>query len=218
MTKNYKHIFGPVPSRRLGKSLGVDLTPHKTCTLDCVYCQLERTLNKTIRRMDYVPFESVLAELRHWLESGGESDYITLSGSGEPTLNTGFGEILKFLKTCPMPSVLLTNGTLLYLDEVQRAALHADIVKVTISVWDNNSFAWLNRPHAALSFDRIIKGINDFSSRFDGRLWVEIFLVSGINSSSSDIEKVASIIKPIHPDRIHLNTVVRPPAEDLHRL
>jgi wyosine [tRNA(Phe)-imidazoG37] synthetase (radical SAM superfamily) len=133
----YRYLFGPVPSRRFGRSLGVDLTPYKTCSLDCVFCQLGRTTKKTIHRQEWVPTDSVLAELTQWLESDGRADYITLSGSGEPTLQSGFGKVLEYirLKTA-IPAVLLTNGTMLHFPEVREAAAAANVVKVSLSAWD----------------------------------------------------------------------------------
>ena len=214
MTRNYKYIFGPVPSRRFGRSLGVDLTPYKTCSLDCVFCQLGKTKKKTVTRKEYVPTKAVLSELDDWLKSNGDADYITLSGSGEPTLHVGFGNMLEYLKSCEIPSVLLTNGTLFYLAEVSEAACNADIVKVSLSVWDQHSFEWVNRPHSKLTFNRVVTGIKDFRSQFKGELWLEVFLLLAINSMPAQVEKIAAIAEGINPDRIHLNTVVRPPAED----
>jgi len=121
--KKYNYLFGPVPSRRFGRSLGIDLTPYKTCSLDCVFCQLGRTKEKTITRKEYVPIDAVMAELEEWLKTDGQADYITLSGSGEPTLHFRFGEILEFIRTnSAIPAVLLTNGTLLDHAQVRDAA------------------------------------------------------------------------------------------------
>jgi len=214
MTKNYKYIFGPVPSRRFGRSLGVDLTPYKTCSLDCVFCQLGRTRNKTIERKEYVPTRAVLSEIKDWMETDGNADVVTLSGSGEPTLHTGFGEVLDNLKQWSIPSVLLTNGTLLDISEVREAASRADIVKASLSAWHQPSFEWLNRPHTGLAFDRLVEGIKRFRAQFKGKLWIEVFLVMGINAMLSAVEKISAAVKEVKPDRIHLNTVVRPPAED----
>jgi wyosine [tRNA(Phe)-imidazoG37] synthetase (radical SAM superfamily) len=213
--QEYRYLFGPVPSRRFGRSLGVDLTPRKTCTLDCVFCQLGRTINKTMTRKAYVPLEAVLAELGAWIKENGKADYITLSGSGEPTLHSGFGEVLQFIRShSSIPPVLLTNGTLLHLPEVQEAASHAHIVKVSLSVWDPASFGWMNRPHSTLSFHDVIDGQKAFRARLKGQLWLEVFLVAGMNSPPSDVAKIAGLAKEIRPDRIHLNTAVRPPSED----
>jgi len=213
--QTYRYLFGPVPSRRFGRSLGVDLTPRKTCTLDCVFCQLGRTTDKTMTRKAYVSMEAVLAELGVWIKENGKADYITLSGSGEPTLHSGFGEVLQFIRShSSIPTVLLTNGTLLHLSEVQEAACHAHIVKVSLSAWNQASFGWVHRPHPGLSFDRVIEGQKAFRARFKGQMWLEVFLVAGMNSLPSDVAKIAALAKEIRPERIHLNTAVRPPSED----
>jgi wyosine [tRNA(Phe)-imidazoG37] synthetase (radical SAM superfamily) len=211
----YKHLFGPVPSRRFGRSLGVDLSPCKTCSLDCIFCQLGRTTNKTLARREYVSMDAVLGEISEWLKERGDADYVTLSGSGEPTLHSGFGEVLRFVRShCRIPTVLLTNGTMLHLPEVQSAACHAHVVKVSLSAWDQASYGWVNRPHPQLEFRELISGLKAFRARYKGRLWMEVFLVAGVNAASSDVGKIAALAEQIGPDRIHLNTAVRPPAED----
>lgn len=211
----YKYLFGPVPSRRLGRSLGVDLTPYKTCSLDCVFCQLGRTTKKTVQRQEWVPTDRVLAELTQWFESDGQADYITLSGSGEPTLHSGFGKVLEFIRLkTTIPAVLLTNGTMLQIPDVREAAAVADVVKVSLSAWDQTSYGWLNRPHEQLQFDQLVKGQKDFRTQFKGQLWMEVFLVAGMNSMPVDVDRIAEHAKEIAPDRIQLNTAVRPPAEN----
>ena len=213
--EEYKYLFGPVPSRRFGRSLGVDLTPYKTCSLDCVFCQLGRTTEKTITRQEYVPTDMVLSELKKWLKKDGRADYITLSGSGEPTLHSRFGEVLEFIrKSSTIPAVLLTIGTTLHLPEVRDAATCANVVKVSLSAWDQASYKWVNRPHPQLRFDQLIEGQKAFRAKFKEQLWMEIFLVGGINSIHDDVQKIATLAQEIGPDRIHLNTAVRPPAED----
>jgi len=210
-----KYLFGPVPSRRFGRSLGIDLSIYKTCSLDCVFCQLGRTTKKTLDRREYVPTDMVIAELREWLANYGEADYITLSGSGEPTLHSRFGDVLEFIRSnTTIPAVLLTNGTLLHLREVRDAASLADIVKVSLSAWDETSYCWVNRPHPQLHFDQLIEGQKAFRAQFKGKLWMEVFLVAGMNSMPSDVSKIAALAEEIRPDRIQLNTVIRPPAEE----
>jgi len=215
MSKTYKHLFGPVPSRRLGRSLGVDLTPFKTCTLDCVFCQLGRTTNKTIQRAEYVPVAEVETELEAWIKEGGKADYITLSGSGEPTLHTRFGDILQFIRDrTAIPAALLSNGTLFSIPEVREAAKQADLVKLSLSVWNQASFEHLNRPHTDLNFAEIMKGYRAFRDNFQGALWIEVFLVPGVNTMQGDVEKIAELVEALNPDEVHLNTAVRPPAEE----
>lgn len=215
MKKNYLYLFGPVPSRRFGRSLGVDLTPYKTCNLDCVFCQLGRTTRKTVNRQEYIPTDEVIAELEEWLATDSKADYITLSGSGEPTLHSLFGEVLEFIRAnSTIPAVLLTNGTMFHLPEVRDAASVANVVKVSLSAWDQPSYGWVNRPHRVLTFDQLIEGQKTFRAQFKEKLWMEVFLVAGMNSIPSDVHKIAALAREIGPDRIHLNTVVRPPAEE----
>jgi len=212
---NYKYLFGPVPSRRLGRSLGVDLTPFKTCTLDCIFCQLGHTTNKTLDRHEYAPVWHVQSELDAWSKEDGKADYITLSGSGEPTLHKRFGDVLKFVhERTPIPSALLSNGTLFWQPAVREAAKRADLVKLSLSAWDQSSFEHINRPHSDLRFARIVEGYRAFRSVFQGTLWLEVFLIGGTNSVLADVEKIASLAETIGPDEIHLNTAVRPPSED----
>ena len=211
----YRYLFGPVPSRRLGRSLGVDLTPLKTCTLDCIFCQLGRTTHKTIQRAEYAPVWHVESELDAWIKEGGKADYITLSGSGEPTLHTRFGEVLQFVRErTAIPTALLSNGTLFWQPEVREAAKRADLVKLSLSAWDQFSFDHINRPHPDLNFPRIVDGYRAFRSGFQGKLWLEVFLMLGTNSVIADVEKIAALAETIGPDEIHLNTAVRPPAEE----
>ncbi len=215
MTQAYKYLFGPVPSRRLGRSLGVDLTPHKTCTLDCVFCQLGHTTNKTMQRRVYVPVKAVTMEIHDWIRNGGKTDYITLSGSGEPTLHSRFDKVLSFIRErTPFPAVLLSNGTLFWMPAVRAAARRADIVKLSLSAWDQFSFEHINRPHADLRFNRIVDGYRAFRDEFQGKLWIEVFLLWGMNSIPRDVKRIAALVKTIRPDEIHINTAVRPPAED----
>jgi wyosine [tRNA(Phe)-imidazoG37] synthetase (radical SAM superfamily) len=157
----------------------------------------------------------VFDELEHWLQAENQADYITLSGSGEPTLHSAFGEVLQFIRSnCPIPAVLLTNGSTLHLPEVRSAACHAHIVKVSLSAWNQASFEWVNRSHSDLDFNQVIEGYKAFRAMYGGELWMEVFLVVGMNSSLSDVIKIAALAQQIRPDRIHLNTAVRPPAEE----
>ena len=172
-------------------------------------------MEKTIFRKEYVPTDLVLAELSAWLKGGVRADYITLSGCGEPTLHSRFGEVLAFIREkSPIPSVLLTNGTMLHLPEVRKAAAQASVVKISLSAWDEDSFDWVNRPHPQLRFDQFVEGERRFRRQFRGELWMEVFLVGGMNSTPRDVCKISSLAKEIQPDRIQLNTSVRPPAED----
>lgn len=215
MKSTYQHLFGPVPSRRLGRSLGVDLMPFKICSFDCIFCQLGRTTKKTIKREEYVPVDEVIRELDEWLKAGGVADYITLSGSGEPTLNSQFGKVIEFARNATtIPVALLTNGSLLSDPDVRTQAAKANVVKVSRSAWDSLSFEHVNRPHRDLAFKNTIEGIREFRKMFSGEIWVEIFIMEGVNSLPTDVARIAEFVNDIKPNRIQLNTAVRPPAED----
>ena len=211
--KRYRHLFGPVPSRRLGRSLGVDLVPGKTCSFDCVFCEVGKTTEKTMDRREYIPLDEILGELTDWLQSRAEADYITLAGSGEPTLHSRFGEILRFIrKRSSIPTALLSNGTTMHIPDVRRAASAAHVVKISLSAWDQASFEKINRPFSGLKFEQIVEGQRAFRGEYRGELWVEVFVVDGINADPAQIEKIAALVHGVKPDRIHLNTVHRPPA------
>ena len=214
----YKYLFGPVPSRRLGRSLGVDLTPFKTCSFDCIFCQLGRTTNRTLARQEYVPVDSVLAELGSWLQEDGKADYISLAGSGEPTLNSRFGDVIDFAHaTSDIPVALLTNGTMLSDPAARRAAAKADLVKVSLSAWDAASLERVNRPCEGIEIKALIDGQWRFRQEFSGQLWLEVFLLLGVNSLPAEANRIAELAKVIGPDRVQLNTAVRPPAETFAR-
>jgi len=218
MTSSYKYLFGPVPSRRLGRSLGIDVTPFKTCSFDCVFCQCGCTTRLVTERGEFVPFEEVSAELEHWLKEDGAADCITFAGSGEPTLYSRLGELIGFIKErTSIPVIVLSNGTLLHRSAVREELLKADIVKVSLSAWDEVSFQKINRPAPGLTFDLLLAGQRDFRSAFLGELWMEVFLLEGINADPAQVQKIAAAAAGIRPNKIHLNTAVRPPAETTAR-
>jgi wyosine [tRNA(Phe)-imidazoG37] synthetase (radical SAM superfamily) len=205
-------IYGPVPSRRLGRSLGIDLVPFKTCTYDCIYCQLGKTTNKTTQRQEWTPLRDVLKELKAHLP--GELDYITISGSGEPTLHSGIGSLIKAIKAMTdTPVAVLTNGSLLWLPEVRDALCCADLVIPSLDAGDEHLFLQVNRPHRGITFHRMVDGLYEFRKCFSGQYWLEVLLLSGITGLPVPVEEIAEIASWISPDRIHLNTVVRPAAE-----
>ena len=214
MPAGFRYVYGPVPSRRLGRSLGIDLVPFKTCTYDCVYCQLGRTTNKTVDRQEYVPINDVLTELQDKLAGGEAPDYIGLAGSGEPTLNAGIGELIPKIKDLTdIPVAVLTNGSLLWMNEVQDALMAADLVLPSLDAGDEHLFGYVNRPHEDISFQRMIDGIAAFTRRFTKEVWLEVFLLGGVTGIPAEVEKIASITTRIRPARVQLNTVSRPPAE-----
>lgn len=211
-------IFGPVPSRRLGFSLGVDTIPFKTCSLNCIYCQLGRTINKTIQRKEYIAADDISREIEEVLREGKRIDYITFSGSGEPTLNSEIGRMISRIKELTsIPLAILTNGTLLYRPRIREALMEADLVIPSLDTVTQEIFEMVNRPHPSLKIEKVITGIDSFSQEFNGKVWLEIMVVKGINDSLEEIEKAAQVIKQMNLEKIQLNTVVRPPAEEFAR-
>lgn len=205
-------IFGPVPSRRLGRSLGVDLVPFKTCTYDCIYCQLGRTTHKTVERRQWVQLEDVLRELKSRLNS--RPDYITLSGSGEPTLYSRLDELIGAIKDMTnIPVAVLTNGSLLWQSEVRKQLLQADVVIPSLDAGDEVHFRAINRPHPQISFDQMVNGLRQFRQEYRGQYWLEVFLLKGYTAIQAEVKKLAQLTRSIHPDKVQLNTVDRPPAE-----
>jgi len=208
-----EYIYGPVPSRRLGRSLGVDLVPFKTCTYDCIYCQLGRTTNKTIQRKQWVSIDIVIDQLKAKLNS--KPDYITLSGSGEPTLFSQLKELISRIKDITdIPVAVLTNGSLLWLPEVRRALKSADLVVPSLDAGSNQMFQYVNRPHRDITFSRMLEGLLKFRDEYTGQYWLEVFLLSGVTTPETEINKLKTCISSIHPDKVQVNTVTRPPAED----
>jgi len=209
-----RFVYGPVASRRLGFSLGVDIIPFKTCTLDCVYCQLGSTAKTTVRRRRFFPPEAILAQIRAALASGQRIDVITFSGSGEPTLNKDIGLLIRAIKKMTaVPVAVLTNGTLLGRADVRHDLAAADIVVPSLDAVAAPLFRRVNRPHASLDNRRVIDGLARFRDEFGGQIRLEVMLIKGINDSPAAVEAVRKAVARIRPDLIELNTVVRPPAD-----
>jgi wyosine [tRNA(Phe)-imidazoG37] synthetase (radical SAM superfamily) len=209
-----KYIFGPVASRRLGLSLGVDILPLKTCSFDCLYCELGRTTHKTIQRTSYFPPDEILAELRAVLTKQPTLDYITFSGSGEPTLNRDIGTLIRETKRfSQFPVAVLTNGSLLRREDVQLDLMEADLVIPSLDAASEEVFQKINRPADGLSADQMARGIADFTRKFSGETWLEILFCKGINDSEKEIEQLATRALVIGAEKIQLTTVFRPPAE-----
>lgn len=208
-----KHIFGPVPSRRLGRSLGVDLVPFKTCTYDCIYCQLGVTTCKTMQRKEWVSVKKVLKELKENLASN--PDYITLSGSGEPTLYSRLDELINGIHSMTdIPVAVLTNGSLLWQKEVRTQLLGANLIIPSLDAGDAALFAAVNRPHPDISFSMIIEGLKAMRKEFKGQYWLEVLLTGGYTALMAEVKKIAAHVREIKPDKVQLNTVTRPPAEN----
>jgi wyosine [tRNA(Phe)-imidazoG37] synthetase (radical SAM superfamily) len=203
-----------VPSRRLGRSLGVDIVPFKTCTLDCIYCQLGKTTCKTLQRKEYVPIDDVLAELKTLLDAGLQADYITIGGSGEPTLHSGLGRLISGIKKLTsIPVAVLTNGTLFFLPDVRADCAGADVILPSLDAGDQQTFDKINRPHDQITFDRLVEGLCALRKEYPGQIWLEVFCIEHFNTGNPQLARIAEAIKRIRPDKVHLNTAIRPTAE-----
>ena len=207
-----KHIYGPVPSRRLGFSLGLDLVPYKVCSFDCVYCQLGKTTMHTIKRKAYIDYKEIIKELKDVLKQGKKIDYITISGSGEPTLNTEIGRLIREIKKITsIPVAVLTNSSLFSDPVLRKQLLPSDLVIPSLDAASPDIFRKIDRPHPSIKIDEIIDGLIKFRKMYKGKIWLEVMLVKGINDDLQEIEKIKEAALRIKPDRIQLNLPVRPP-------
>lgn len=208
----YKYLFGPVPSRRLGMSLGIDLVPHKVCTLNCIYCECGSTTKLTIERKEYVPYDIVIEELEYYIKNNPAPDYITFSGSGEPTLNSRIGDIVQFIKNnIPnIPIAVLTNGTLLYQKKVRKEILDVDVVLPSLDAASDLAFRKINRPFHGLNIEQYIQGLVEFSREFNGEIWLEVFIIPGYNDNIDELNLLKKAFDRINPNIIQLNTLDRP--------
>ncbi|MFQ5721782.1 MAG: radical SAM protein [Candidatus Aminicenantales bacterium] len=212
---SFSHIYGPVPSRRLGFSLGIDIIPFKACSFNCIYCQLGRTHHPTIQRKEYIPSSEIITQIENTLSSGQRIDYITFSGSGEPTLNSKIGMLIrKIKKMTEIPVAVLTNSSLLYLKSVRLSLEAADLVVPSLDAASQKIFSYVNRPYPSLRIEKIIESLKLFRHQFKGSIWLEVMLVKGVNDSEDHLKKLKKAIETINPDKVQLNTVIRPPAEN----
>lgn len=215
----YKYLFGPVPSRRLGMSLGVDLVPHKVCSLNCIYCEVGNTTKLTIERKEYILYDKVISELNHYFANNPAPDYITFSGSGEPTLSSRMGDVLQFIKQKKpdIPLAVLTNGTLLYDKKVRNELMDATVVLPSLDAATEIAFRKINCPAPQLTVKKYIKGLIDFRNEFPGQIWLEVFIIPGYNDNIDDLKALKKAFKAIQPDQIQLNTLDRPgTVADIH--
>ncbi len=212
--EGYKFIYGPVPSRRLGLSLGVSPIPEKTCNYSCIYCQLGRTDKMTNERAMFFDCAEIVKELREYLKKRVAFDVITVVGEGEPTLYAGLGLLIKKIKSLTnKPVVVITNGFLLYEQSVRNDLMEADIVMPSLDCYDDESFNKINKPCGKYQFEELYNGLVEFSNEYCGKLWLEIMLVAGFNDSKDAIEKLKILADKVSYDKLYINTPVRPPAE-----
>ncbi|MCX5708561.1 MAG: radical SAM protein [Candidatus Omnitrophica bacterium] len=214
-----RYIYGPVHSRRLGSSLGLSLTPHKLCDFDCVYCQLGKTFRKVLERKEYFKIEDILAEGHSWFVNNPEQakalDFITISGSGEPTLNSGIGLLIESLKkTVAVPVAVITNSSLLGDPVVRRQILGANLIVPSLDAVTEEAFQKIDRPCPEIKLEEIIEGLVSLRKEFKGQIWLEVMLVKGINDNLAHTRRLKEVIERINPDKIQLNSPVRFTAEE----
>jgi len=213
-----RYIYGPVPSRRLGISLGISPIPKKTCNYSCIYCQLGRTDKMVYSREMFVRIDDILDEFEKTKDKVRDFDAVTIVGEGEPTLYLGLGKLIRGLKDrTDKPVAVITNGALLSDPEVREELMAADIVLPSADAWDKESFRKINRPIGLLNYWEVRSGLVEFSKNYEGQLWLEIMLMKGINDSHETLQRYRELLKEIRYVRLYINTPVRPPAEDFVR-
>jgi wyosine [tRNA(Phe)-imidazoG37] synthetase (radical SAM superfamily) len=214
--KKIKYVYGPVPSRRLGQSLGIDPLPLKTCNWNCVYCQLGRTRPLVNERKDYAPPQEILAQVQEALAAHGpgEIDWMTFVGSGEPLLHASLGWLMRQVKALTdLPLAVITNGSLLYLPQVREALAVADAVMPSLDAGTAKLYRQINRAHPQVTFERLLQGLIAFRRGYGGKLWIEVMLVQGLNDSEEALRDIAAALRRIQPHQVHINLPTRPPAE-----
>ena len=210
------YVFGPVPSRRLGRSLGIDPIALKTCNWNCVYCQLGRTAPLTGERGNYTPAGQIVEEVHRALEThwSGEVDWVTFVGSGEPTLHESLGWMIRQVKALTStPVAVITNGSLLYRPEVREELSVADAVLPSLDAGTDSLYRAINRPHPTFTFDRLVDGLAEFRHGYTGKLWIEVMLVKQLNDNEAALKDLAAVLSRIEPDEVHISLPLRPPAE-----
>lgn len=211
--KNYKYLYGPVPSRRMGLSLGISPIPDRTCSYSCIYCQLGKTTNLTDQPQDFFPLAEMKAEIDRYFLNPKDLDVVTIVGEGEPTLYADLGGLIDYLKTKTDKALaVITNGAFLYRPSVAQALMRADIILPSVDTVMEKTFRCINRPAKGLVLEEVLKGIRDFSQRFTGQIWLETMLLKDRNDSEEELRALKDYIKTVSYDRLYINTPVRPPA------
>lgn len=211
-----RYVFGPVPSRRLGQSLGIDTIPLKTCNWNCIYCQLGRTRPVVNTRTEYIPRDEIMNQVRKSLAAHrpDQIDWVTFVGSGEPTLHSSIGWLIRAVKELSdYPVAVITNGSLLYRPEVREELAAADAVMPTLDAGTAGLYRQINRPHPQVTHERLVEGLAAFRHEYDGKLWVEVMLIRGLNDTEPALRDIAEILARIKSDEVHINLPTRPPAE-----
>lgn len=210
----YNYIYGPVPSRRLGLSLGISPIIRKKCNYSCIYCQLGRTKHITNSRKEFVPLQEIVSELKDYISSLPTFDVLTIVGEGEPLLYSKLGKLLQEIKKLsPKPVAVITNGSLLFQEEIPNELMYADIVLPSLDAYDELTYRKINRPIGSLSFNKVYSGLVNFSKKYTGQLWLELMLINGINDDIDSLYQFKKLLKEIRYSRLYINTPIRPPAE-----
>ena len=210
-----KYVFGPVPSRRLGRSLGVSPVVKKSCNYSCIYCQLGRTNKMTNTRKDFFPVEDMITEFKEYLKDDDKFDVISIVGEGEPTLYSKLGELIKGLKALTdKPVAVITNSALMGDEKVRRDLMEADIVLPSLDSFDEESWHKIDRPHGSLVYKDMFEGLIKFTKEFKGQIFMELMLMDKINDSNEALDKFKALFEKLSYDKLYINTPVRPPAED----
>jgi len=207
------YAYGPVPSRRLGRSLGVSSIPHKTCSYNCIYCQLGQTSKLSVKRESFYPKEDILSDIEKVMNPANV-DYITFVGDGEPTLCKDLGWLIRSCKQkWQIPVAVITNGSLLFMEDVRQDLKSSDVVLPTLDAGSEEVYRTLNRPHASIGFEEMLQGQVDFRKEYPGKIWLEVMLVKDVNDSDESLMEIKDAIEQVKPDRIYISVPIRPPAK-----
>lgn len=207
------YAYGPVPSRRLGRSLGVSPIPHKTCSYNCIYCQLGQTGKLQVKRESFYPKEDILSDIEKVMNPAN-ADYITFVGDGEPTLCKDLGWLIKSCKQkWQIPVAVITNGSLFFMEDVRQDLKSSNVVLPTLDAGSEGIYRTLNRPHGSIGFEEMLQGQVDFRKEYPGKIWLEVMLVKGVNDSDESLIEIKEAIEQVKPDRIYISIPIRPPAK-----
>lgn len=211
----YRHLFGPVISRRLGISLGVDVVPYKYCTMDCVYCEVGKTTNLLNEPEELVNLDEVIAELDQYIADNPKLDYITFSGAGEPLLYSKIGELINYIKTTypQYKLALITNSSHIMRADLKEELLKLDMIMPSLDSVNQGIFEIINRPHPSIKINDIITNLIEFNKNFKGEMWLEVFFIPDLNDKPSELEAMREAISKINPERVQLNSLDRPGTE-----
>ena len=211
---NMTYIYGPIASRRFGKSLGIAPIINNMCNFGCVYCQLGKIDYRPHKRQSYFPIDAIISEFDAVLKANPDYDVVSVVGDGEPLLHSELSELVKHIKTkTSKPVVLITNASLFYDASVRKDIADFDIISPSLDAYDSISFKRINRPYGNVSFEKYLEGIKQFSKEFKGKIWLEIMFMDKMNDSKEAIAQFKKLLKVIRYDKLYLNTPVRPPRE-----